>query len=176
MKRFHFALRNGLFFAMLGLTAPAFGAIQVGLALEQTTSPPSIKVVSNTAQCAGGPIDCIEVAKRTQPFIYFNLPKACKADGPAYRLAKFRIAEQRKAWPTSANPMNHTIAKDFCADRNTGYVHFSYCDNDLKDDKMKLKDHNLAEGTVWYEIQAAPCDGSGGEIRLDPQIRNKGTN
>lgn len=174
MKRFHSALQGGLLLAMLGVTAPAFGAIQVGLEVDQTTSPPSLKVVSNTSQCPGGAIDCIEVAKKDQPFIYFNLPKACKADGPAYRLAEFRIAEQQKAWPTPSKPMNSEIAKDFCADRTNGYVHFSYCGNDLKDDKMKLKDHNLKAGTVWYEIKAESCDGAGGAIRLDPQIKNTG--
>lgn len=163
---------------MVMLTANSAFAIQVDLAVDTDVNPPALKVISNSNPCDSGPgnSDCIEVAKGSQPHMYFNLKNACKANGPDYKLTKFRIAEKNKDWPSLQNPMNQEVAKDFCADQNSGYVELRNCRNQRKDDKLKLKNFNMKAVDVFYEITAEPCSGSGDAIYLDPIIRNKGNN
>lgn len=153
-------------------------AVQVDLKVNNSVSPPVLEVISNTSPCAGDPSnsDCIEVKKGSQPHMYFNLKKACKADGPNYKLMKFRITENNKDWPSFQKPMDSHVAKDFCADRNTGYVELRNCNNQRKDGTLKLKNFNSKPVTVYYEITAQPCSGSGDSIYLDPKIKNGGTN
>jgi hypothetical protein len=168
---------GGAFLAAFLASNPAL-AVQVDLQVNNSVSPPALEVTNNTSPCAGQPgnSNCIEVRKGSQPHMYFNLKKACKAGGPSYKLTKFRITEKDKDWPSSQNPMNRDVAKDFCADRSTGYVELRNCQNQRKDDTLKLKNFNQKPATVYYEIAAEPCSGSGSSIYLDPQIRNKGTN
>ena len=163
---------------MAMLAANSVFAIQVDLEIDTGVNPPALKVTNNSNPCDSGPgnSDCIEVAKGSQPHMYFNLKNACNAGGPDYKLMKFRITEKNKDWPSLRNPMNQEVAKDFCADRNSGYVELRNCRNQRKDDKLKLKNFNSKEANVYYEITAEPCSGSGDAIYLDPVIRNKGNN
>ena len=155
----------------------ALAANQVGLSVDSSVDPARLVVVGNELPCAPGePLNCIEVAKGMSPHIFFNLPKACKQDGPQYRLTGFRITETDKVWPTPENPMTADIAKDFCADRNTGEVDLRYCNNQRKDDRLKIKNFNSFEATVYYEITAVTCADEQDAIYLDPQIKNRGTN
>jgi hypothetical protein len=149
-------------------------AVNVDLKVDTSVNPPVIVVSGNNAQCSGGPIDCIEVKARSQPHMYFKLANACR--GVDYRLTKFRIAEQDKKWATAAKPMTADVAKDFCADRKDGYVHFNYCNNQLKDDMMKLKNFNKKKVDLFYEITAEHCTDPGKKIYLDPAIKNRGEN
>jgi len=174
MKPIKIILTGSFLLAALNFSTPAFAAIQVYLEVDAGSGSPALKVKTNDAQCPGGPLNCISVKKGDKPDMFFNLKNACKSGGPAYRLTKFRITEKNKVWPTPSNPMNQKVAKDFCADRNTGYVDFNYCRNQQKDDKLKLKNFNATPATVYYEITAESCSGSGGAIYLDPQIRNTG--
>jgi len=147
-------------------------AVNVELKVDDSVSPPVIVVTSNNAQCPGGPLDCIDVKPGSQPHMFFKLPGAC--NGVEYKLTKFRIAEQDKKWPTSDNPMDAEIAKDFCVDRNDGKVHFGYCNNQLKDDMMKIKNFNRKRVNLFYEVTAEHCTNTGEEVYLDPEIRNRG--
>jgi len=153
----------------------ASAAVQVKLAVNDDTS---LYVTSNDSQCAGGPIDCIDVAKGSSPNLFFDLDNACKSGGPAYRLTQIRIAMASKDWPTSTNPLPQYVVDDFYADPNTGVIDLVGGDggnNSLKDDRIKLKDNNQHTNpyTVFYEITAQQCNGTG-EIFLDPSVKNGG--
>jgi hypothetical protein len=163
-------LQGAVFCLALCSTTLALGAVNVDLEVQDG----ALVVIRNNAQCAGGPIDCIEVSQGTQPHLFFELKGACSSSD--YRLTKFRIAERNKQWPSPGNPLSAQIASDFCADANTGYINFTTCENDLRDSKMKLKDYNRSPTSVWYEITAASCSNPNEEIYLDPQIKNGGGN
>lgn len=151
----------------------AMAAVHVELAVDGTTAPPSLYVISNDSKCPGGAEDCIEVARGSSPNLFFDLDDSCKASGPEYRLAKFRIAMSPKDWPTSGNPLPAHVAEDFDADPNTGFVNLASSDNQLKDERIKFKDKNSSAYEVSYEVTAVSCTGNG-EIKLDPTIRNGG--
>ncbi|MCJ7816114.1 MAG: hypothetical protein MUP31_08715 [Xanthomonadales bacterium] len=161
-------LQGAVFCLALCSTTLALGAVNVDLEVQDG----ALVVIRNNAQCAGGPIDCIEVSQGTQPHLFFELKGACSSSG--YRLTKFRIAERNKQWPSPGSPLSAQIASDFCADVNTGYINFMTCENDLRDSKMKLKDYNSSQASVYYEITAANCSNLDEEIYLDPQIKNGG--
>ncbi len=165
-------VRAGAFWIAVAVTPLATAAVNVELELDNKDNPQALVVTKNNAQCPGGPIDCIVVKKGTKPHMFFALKKAC--NGVNYKLTKFRITQTNKQWPTSQNPMDVNVAKDFCADRNTGYVDFRYCNNDLKDGKMKLKNFNQKKAEIYYEVTAASCSNPNKKIKLDPLIRNKG--
>jgi len=163
-----------MFAFALGSSASVLAAVNVELEVQVQGGTKVLVVTQNNAQCQGGPIDCIEVASGTQPHLFFNLKGAC--NGVDYRLTAFRIAQRNKQWPTPANPLQLSTAEDFCADEESGYVDFMACRNDLKSDKMKLKDYNRNAETVYYEITAANCANPADKIFLDPQIKNGGNN
>jgi hypothetical protein len=165
-------VRAGAFWIAIAVTPLATAAVNVELELDNKDNPQALVVTKNSAQCQDEPLDCIEVKRGTKPNMSFELKNAC--NGVSYKLTKFRIRGASEQWPTSQNPMNADVAKDFCADRNTGYVDFRYCNNDLKDGKMKLKNFNNKVADVYYEVTAASCSNSSKEIKLDPLIRNKG--
>lgn len=164
-------VRKISFCIVLCFSATAMAAVNIELEVDNSVTPPILVVTKNNAQCTGGPIDCIEVARGTNPHMFFTLNKACS--GVDYRLSKFRIAEENKQWPTPSSPLSLDVSRDFCADRNTGYVDFRYCDNSLTDKTMKLKNFNSKPADVFYEITATHCTNNE-EIYLDPQIKNGG--
>ena len=164
------AFHGAVFFLALCSTSLALGAVNVDLEVQDG----ALVVTKNNAQCPGGPIDCIEVKPGTHPHLFFTLKGACGSTN--YKLTKFRIAEADKQWPSSGNRLNEQIADDFCAVADSGYVHFEICDNDLKNDKMKIKDHNSSVTSVYYEVTAANCSNPEQEIYLDPRIKNGGGN
>lgn len=156
-----------------GFSTLAMAAVQVDLAVQGS----KLVVTGNNAQCSGGPVDCIDVAKATKPNLFFNLPGACGSQGPQFRLAAFRIGMQSKVWPTPANPLPANVAADFAANPRTGYVDLNHDTNQLRNDKMKLKNKNGSAYSVYYDITAAHCtDMTAGDIHLDPEIKNRGGN
>jgi len=165
-------VRVVMFWVLLGATPLASAVVNLELKVNETVSPKVLEVTKNNAQCQGGPIGCIDVKHGTNPHMFFELKKAC--NGVDYKLTKFRIRETDEQWPTPQDPMDAARAKDFCADRNTGYVDFRYCKNDLKNSKMKLKNFNKKAGEVYYEVTAASCSNPNDKIYLDPLIRNGG--
>lgn len=163
--------RTGLLVGCLLLSANAF-AVVVTLDVDESTDPPTLYVSNNNAQCAGGPIDCIEVARGSQPHMLFKLNRACQPGGTEWGLSRFYVMEQEKNWPA---PLPGDTADEFCADPGTGEVSMSRCGNDVKDSQLKIKNYNRKERTVYYMIEAEHCTDSGRQpIGLDPQIRNKG--
>ena len=158
-------------FAILMAWFPA--ATMAAIHIELDVADGALYVSSNSGRCPDGRIDCIAVQKGDEPHLFFDLAKACKRDGPPYKLNRFRIAMKDKHWPTADNPLPANVASDFNADPSTGVVDLTAGENQLKDDRIKLKDRNNSAYTVYYEIQATGCDGSG-EIVLDPAIRNTG--
>jgi hypothetical protein len=150
----------------------ARAATHVELDTSPQGNPTALEVVENDSQCAGEPIDCIEVPKGSWHNLFFDLDKACQPGGPKYKLSAFRLANADKEWPTAAKPLEAKILKDFNADPNTGYIIWN-ADNDLKDSRIKLKDNNSDAYEVFYEVTATECNGTG-EIKLDPAIRNGG--
>ncbi len=167
-------LRSALFFMAMCSSASVLAAVNVELEVQNQNGTNVLVVTRNNSQCAGGPIDCIEIGQGSKPHLYFRMPGACESSG--YRLTEFRIAERNKQWPTPGNPMDAQIASDFCADPSTGYVNFVTCENDLRDSMMKLKDFNRTRATVFYEVTAANCMDASEEIYLDPRIENQGDN
>ena len=164
-------LHCGLVFLALGFSTAAMAAIQVDLDVMGS----ELIVTGNNAQCAGGPIECIDVEKGTKPNLFFNLKGACDASGPAYQLTAFRIGIQNKVWPTPSTPLPANIATDFNANPQTGYVDLSQGNNQLTDNKIKLKDKNNSSYSVYYRITATHCtDMSAPKIYLDPEIKNRG--
>lgn len=163
-------LRLGLLLLALCVSTPAMAAVQVDLEVNGS----ALLVTRNSAQCSGGPIDCIDVQHGTRPHLFFNLRGACGNNGPEYELTKFRIGMQDKVWPTSENPLPTDVADDFNANPETGYVDLNAGDNQLSNDKIKLKDNNSSKYSVYYEVTAAHCNGTPPDIHLDPQIRNGG--
>lgn len=151
----------------------ALAAVQVKLAVDESSVPARLYVTSNDAQCPGGPSDCIEVPRGSSDNLFFDLDNACKAGGPAYKLQQFRIAMAQKQWPSGSNPLPDYVASDFGADAYSGIINLYDGNNQLKDDRIKFKDNNEKPYTVFYEILAVACNG-GGEARLDPSIRNTG--
>jgi hypothetical protein len=79
---------------------------------------------------------------------------------------------RNKDWPTQDNPLSSDVAGDFNADPNTGYIKWDGS-NSLGDDKIKIRNKNRTAYSVFYEITATECTGSG-EIKLDPVIKNGG--
>jgi hypothetical protein len=159
--------------AILMVPALAVAATHVELDATPKTNPTALVVIDNDSQCAGGEIDCIAVPQGSGHNMFFDLDKACKTDGPAYKLSAFRLAEADKAWPTPANPLSKKITDDFNADPTTGYIKWDSNDNTLSDDRIKLKNKNIEAYNVYYEITATECTGTG-EIKLDPVIKNGG--
>ena len=167
-------LRATLLILAAGCSVNAWSAVNIELEVQDQGGSPALVVTKNNAQCPGGPIDCIEVKEGTQPHLYFTLKGGCDSTG--YGLTAFRITQTNKQWPTPANPLKLEIAEDFCADEESGYVDFMACMNELRADKMKLKDFNRFVEDVFYEVTAANCSDPSDEIFLDPQIKNKGGN
>jgi len=151
----------------------AVAAIQVELVVDTSTTPPTLQVVSNSSACAGGPVDCIAVAKFTKPNIRFLLEDACDPAGPQYKLQQIRIGMVDKVWPSVGNPLWAAVASDFNASATTGIVDLSAGKNKLADDRIKFKNKNSADYMLFYEITAKQCAGTG-MIALDPRIRNYG--
>ena len=165
--------RYAVLLAVFGFSTSAMAAVQVTLKVEGS----KLIVTGNNAQCAQGPIDCIDVQKGTNPHLFFNLNGACGNSGPAYKLTAFRIGRQNKVWPTPSTPLPDHIAEDFHANPQTGYVNLGHGNNQLSDNKIKLKDNNRSSYSVYYEVTAAHCtDMSASDIHLDPEIKNRGNN
>jgi len=157
----------------VGFSGSAMAAVQVDLQVDGSR----LVVAANNAQCAGESIDCIDVKHGTNPHLFFNLSGACGNNGPVYRLAAFRIGMQSKVWPTPSTPLPTHIASDFNANPQTGYVNLTVDNNQLSNNKIKLKDHNRSTYTVFYDVTAAHCtDMTAGDIHLDPKIKNGGNN
>ena len=163
-----------LLVAALTASSPVWAAVNVTLEVDDSVNPPVLMVVNNNSQCAGGPIDCIEVEQGQQPHMYFKLNRACQPGegGTEWRLSRFYIMEYEKNWPA---PLPTDIADEFCADANTGEVNMSNCQNQARDDQLKVKNYNRVPRTVYYMVEAEHCTNPGqGPIGLDPEIRNRG--
>jgi hypothetical protein len=173
-------VRFAILAGALGFSTSVISAVNVELALDNPKAPTVLVITKNSSQCDGpiGPIlDCIKVAVGTKPHLFFKLKNACKKGGPQYKLSSFKVTQVNKVWPTVVNPLNSLVVNDFYADPITGLVDFSAGNNELKADgsKMKLKNFNSHEYTVFYEISAKHCtDSTKDDISLDPAIRNKG--
>jgi len=171
-------MRIAIFLSALGFSSLAIAAIKVDLKLDDPMDPKALVIDSNDAKCGGTQLNCIEVAHGTSPNIVFNLPNACGsgASDPQYRLSSMRITLINKVWPTNANPLNEKVAADFNADPNTGRIDFLVGNNKQTKSKLRFKNKNRNEYTVFYEITAVHCDDSSdaNNISLDPEIRNKG--
>lgn len=155
--------------AVLGLPVAVMADAYIDL---DASSSSTLQVSSNSSPCPGEGLACINVPGGSSHNLFFDLKKACKQDGPQYRLSSFRIAMQNKNWPTQSNPLPANIAGDFNADPNSGYVMWDG-NNSLSEDKIKIRDKNVGAYSVFYEITATGCNGAG-EIKLDPVIRNGG--
>lgn len=153
-----------------GLSPAHLAAAVITLDIDETDGSPRLVVTNNTARCADGPKDCIEVKQGTQPHMFFKLNRACQPGGTEYGLSEFYIMENEKEWPASLDP---SIASDFCADPGTGKVDLSTCGNNGKDGQLKIMNYNRRPATVYYQVIAKHCT-SGETIELDPEIRNKG--
>ena len=136
----------GMFFSQV-----AVAAIQIELVVDTSTGTPTLQVVSNTSACAGGPLDCISVAKFTKPNIRFLLEDACEPDGSEYKLQQIRIGMVDKVWPTPANPLWAAVASDFHADADTGVVDLNAGKNKLADDRIKFKNKNSLPHIKFFQ-------------------------
>lgn len=170
-----------LFAVLLGalfLSTLAIAAVEVELELDDLADPTALVITANDSPCDGMILNCIQVEAKDSPHLFFYLKNACKDGGPQYKLETFKITQVDKTWPTVENPLNLLVANDFYANPKTGIVDLEAGKNKLKDEKIKLKNFNSREYTVFYEIAASPCDeaSTDPDIYLDPEIRNKGNN
>jgi len=162
-------------FAVACFPLAAMAAIHVKLAVNDDTS---LSVSSSSSPCQGEPIDVICVAKGSSPNLFFELDNACEAGGPQYGLEQIRIAMAPKQWPSSSNPLPQYVVGDFNADPDSGVINLASgngSDNSKSSSRIKFKDKNqhTEPYTVFYEITAQQCNGSG-TIVLDPSVRNGG--
>jgi len=155
---------------LAGLCSANVWAAVVTLDVDNSSGSPRLVVTNNSAQCPGGPLDCIEIGVGNQPHMIFKLNKACQPGGTEYGLVDFYVMEHEKTWPA---PLDPSTASDFCADPATGKVNLSSCGNKGKDDQLKIKNFNRKKVTVYYQVIAKHCTG-GDTIEMDPEIRNKG--
>ena len=155
---------------LTGFCSTQVSAAVVTLDVENSSGSPRLVVTNNTAQCPGGPIDCIEIGVGNQPYMFFKLNRACQPAGTEYRLVDFYVMKYEKTWPA---PLDPGTASDFCADPATGKVKLSSCGNKGNDGQLKIKNFNRKPATVYYQVVAEHCT-SGDTIELDPEIRNKG--
>ena len=173
-------IKNRMLFAVLPgvllFSTTATAKIEVELELDDVDTPTALLIKANDSKCNGTILDCIEVKKGKRPYIIFKLPEACGADDddPQYKLASMKITQVYKVWPTPTSPLYAVVAADFKADKNTGIIDFSGT-NVKTNKRLKFKNHNSYEYTVYYKITAKHCtDTTKPEILLDPAIRNKG--
>jgi len=159
--------------AIVSFPALTMAATHVELEASPQSNPTSLGVIDNDSQCTGSDKTCIDVPHGSSANMFFDLDKACKQGGPNYKLSAFRLAEAHKVWPTPEKPLKQEIADDFNVDRTTGYIKWDANDNTLSDERIKLKNKNIKAYSVYYEVTATQCDGSG-EIKLDPVIKNGG--
>ena len=165
-------LLGGLFFSTVVIAAP----IKVELEVVTTAGVSELKVTDNEEPCDGvipSTSDCILV-KAGKPNMVFKLDTACPG-APGYKLSGFRITLVHKFWPTPASPLNPLVASDFSADPYSGRIDFNAGNNRLTDKKIKFKNFNSRNYSVFYEITAKHCtDPDADDIHLDPEIRNRG--
>jgi len=166
-----------IFLSAMLVSSLATAAIKVELMVDSG----ELKVKSNTGKCNSADADdpCIVVEKGKAPYIHFKLPDACEAGAskPKHKLDSIRITQVDKVWPSPGNPLNATVADDFKADPETGYIKFGGSSNNTKTKKkLKFKNRNSRTYTVFYEITAIPCkdDSDEDDLHLDPEIRNRG--
>lgn len=147
-------------------------AARVDVELEVSGS--ELIVTGNSKRCEGGPIDCIEVAKRSSPNIFFYLDNACGpgAGAPQYKLSGISLSMVKGVPVGPSNPLPQVVVGDFDADPATGAIKLPQ--GQLSNDRIKFRNKNTQEYTVYYEITASPCSGSGAPVKLDPSIRNQG--
>jgi len=163
--------------ALLFSTVAMAEKIEVILEVDDVDDPTALLIRANDSKCNGTILDCIEVIKDKKPYIVFKLPNACIAGlgNPQYKLAKMRITQVDKVWPTPTSPLYEVVADDFKAVKNTGYIDFTFGNNEKTNRKLKFKNRNSYEYSVFYEITAEHCtDQAKDDIHLDPAIRNKG--
>jgi hypothetical protein len=159
--------------AVVCFPAVAMAATHIELEAIPTDIPTELDVIDNDSPCVPAEKGCIEVPQGSGHNMFFDLDKACNQGGPQYKLSAFRLAEANKVWPTPAKPLNQDIADDFNVDPTTGYIKWDSNDNTLSDSRIKLKNKNIKAYSVYYEITATECNGTG-EIKLDPVIKNGG--
>ena len=167
-------LLTALLFSTLATAAPIKVELEV---VTPTGGEPELKVKDNEKPCDGiipSKSSCIIVQAGKTPNMVFELDTACSTATP-YKLSGFRITLVNKSWPTPANPLNAIVTADFNADPYSGKIDFTAGKNKLKNKKIKFKNHNSRQYTVFYEITAKHCkDSDADDIQLDPEIRNKG--
>jgi hypothetical protein len=163
--------------AAMCFTIQVLAAVEVELKVDDSVTPVVLDIETNDSMC-GTDLRCIKVDLDTKPHMFFHLKQACKTGGPDYKLKSFRITQIDKFWPSTSNPLNLVVATDFYADPETGYVDLAAGKNKLRNSRIKLKNFNTHEYTVYYEISAEHCDDptNNADIYLDPEIRNKGNN
>ncbi|HLF31226.1 MAG TPA: hypothetical protein VI566_09420 [Xanthomonadales bacterium] len=179
MKTSKYITSTAVVLTLFALCFPgiALAAIDVELVVNTSGTSPVLEVISNSSPCPNDPDkSCIAVAKRSSPNLRFSLEDACQPGGPEYKLEGIRITMINKVWPTTASPLPPQAAGDFFADANTGVIDLVNGNggaNKLQNDRIKFKDKNSHAYTVFYEISAKQCTGTG-TIKLDPSIGNTG--
>ncbi len=175
MNGYRWMKSGAVFFvvAIGGFPALAMAATHIELESTPQGNPTTLGVIDNDSQCPGVDMTCIDVPQGSSANMFFDLDKACKQGGPNYKLSAFRLADVNKVWPTPEKPLDKKVAADFNADPTTGYIKWDGNENTLSDQRIKLKNNNVQAYSVYYEITAMECNGSG-EIKLDPVIRNGG--
>lgn len=157
----------------------------VDLVITGSGDATKLEIDANDMKC-GSDTDCIKTQKGHALDIDFRLKNACKDGGPPYRLSGMQLSLIKRQ-PQSAGSstmvkafgryvMPAVVAGDFDTEAN-GTVKWTG-GNDLKDDKIKIKNKNDGEYVVFYMIEASKCPGSvtpGPDIiYLDPRIENTG--
>jgi hypothetical protein len=161
----------------LSWSQPGLAAIHVELGVNTAGGTPQLEVTGNSSQCPDGPMDCIQVAKGSSPNIFFYLEDACKPDGAAYRLTAISISMVKGIAVSGTNPLPQVVYEDFFADPANGKIDLVKGNNNknkIDDDRIKFKNKNSDQYTVYYRITAELCTDKSQLVELDPSIRNYG--
>ena len=141
---------TGLGFLLLSslVLSTSAWAVNVTLEVDESVNPPSLYVVNNNAQCAGGPIDCIEVESGSQPHMMFKLLRACQPGGPLWGLSGFYVMEEEKNWPA---PLDSGTAGEFCANSGTGKVDMNSCGTirEMINSRSRITTARQVPSTTW---------------------------
>jgi hypothetical protein len=179
--------RTHQFFLICCLLLISSGAFAGFIDLKVTSNGTGtvLEIEGNDVMC-GTDISCIKTIQGEQQDLDFRLKKACKNDGPEYRLSGMQLSMIQREPDGSGNMVKafgkHAVPADVATDFDTGTkgnvlwkdsTHPSR-PNKLGDDLIKLKNRNQAAYVVFFQIEATHCTDPSVVIYLDPRIENTG--
>ncbi len=185
---YKFTIKHALIFIVLTTSFLLNGSVfaaYIDLIVTGAGVDTKLEIADSDVKCHGDK-HCIKTEKGKELDVDFKLKGACRDGGPAYRLSGMQFSMiQRQPKSDGSSDMVKAfgrydipsiVVSDFDTEVN-GIVKWGG-QNDLKDDKIKIKDKNDGEYVVFFQIEASKCPDSGvagpDVIYLDPRVKNTG--